>query len=148
MTNLPLPPTPTYQDNYSHQPIDSFFHMSDPIPWTQLIAGPVLVLTLVDIHPSFICARLKNRWNKFNCSSINSIVQLRTVEAQTLNSHVIKTILDSDWFRGRENYSNCVRVHVWNRTNRTKTVYLYKQSTIGRKRLRRLVVYCIDGWGL
>ena len=30
------------------------------------------------------------------------------------NSHVIKKILDSD----SENYSNRVRVHVWNRTNR------------------------------
>ena len=36
------------------------------------------------------------------------------------NSHGIKKVLDSDWFRGSENYSNCVRVHVWNRTNRTK----------------------------
>ena len=35
------------------------------------------------------------------------------------NSHVIKTILDYDWLRGSENYSNRVRVHVWNRTNRT-----------------------------
>ena len=57
--------------------------------------------------------------NKFNRSSINPIVQSRTVEAQTFNSHVIKTIFDSDWLRGSENYSNCVHVHVWNRTNRT-----------------------------
>ena len=47
------------------------------------------------------------------------MVQSRTVEAQTFNSHVIKTILDSNLVRGSENYSNRVRVHVWNRTNRT-----------------------------
>ena len=47
------------------------------------------------------------------------MVQSRTVEAQTFNSHVIKTILDSGWLRGSENYSNRVRVHVWNQTNRT-----------------------------
>ena len=72
-------------------------------------------------HPSFLhrCAIEKNKLNKFNRSSINSIVESRTVEAQTFNSHVIKTILDSDWLRGSENYSNRVRVHVWNRTNRT-----------------------------
>ena len=35
------------------------------------------------------------------------------------NSHVIKKILRSDWLRVRENYSNRVRVHVWNWTNQT-----------------------------
>ena len=35
------------------------------------------------------------------------------------NLHVIKKILDSDWLRGSENYSNRVLVHVWNRTNWT-----------------------------
>ena len=35
------------------------------------------------------------------------------------NSHVIKKIPDSDWLRGSENYYNCVRVHIWIRTNQT-----------------------------
>ena len=44
---------------------------------------------------------------------------MRTVEAQTFNSHVIKTIINSNWLRGSKNYSNRVHVHVWNLTNRT-----------------------------
>ena len=66
----------------------------------------------------------KIKLNKFNHSSINSFVQSSTVEAQTFNSHVIKSILNSDWLRGTENYSNRVRVHVWNRTNRTNRTNL------------------------
>ena len=74
------------------------------------------VHSLTSVLPSSVRDR-KIKLNEFNRSSINSIVQSRTVEAQTFNSHFIKTILDSDWLRGSENYYNYVRVHVGNRTN-------------------------------
>ena len=94
------------------------------------VAVPVLARTLVDICPSLIGARLKIKFNKFNRSSINSIVQSRTVEAQTFNSHVIKTLLDSDWHRGSENYSNCVRVHVLKRMNRTNLQFFCSEDSV------------------
>ena len=46
------------------------------------------------------------------------------------NSHVIKTILDSDRLRGSENYSNRVRVHVWNRTNRTNLRFFCSEDGV------------------
>ena len=76
-------------------------------------------------HPSFLhrCAIEKLNW-------INSIVQLHNVEAQTFNSHVIIIILDSDWLLGSEKYSNRVRVHVWNRTNRTNLRIFYSEEGV------------------
>ena len=117
-------------------------------------AGPVLACTLVEILPSFISARLKNKLNKFNPSSINWMVQSRTFEAQTLNSHVIKTIIDSDWLRG----SKTIPI-LWactfgiGRFGRISESLLRgrcictNNPQFGRKRPRHLVGYCIDCWG-
>ena len=46
------------------------------------------------------------------------------------NSHVIKTIPESDWLRGSENYSNRVRVHVWIRTNRTNLRFFCSEDGV------------------
>ena len=63
-----------------------------------------------------VCASTVRDWTiEFideHLNLFNLIFHLRTDEAQTFNSHVIKTILDFDWLRESENYSNRVRVHV------------------------------------
>ena len=58
------------------------------------------------------------------------MVKSRTAEAQTFNSHVIKTIPNSDWLRGSENYSNCVRVHIWNRMNWTNIRFFCSEDSV------------------
>ena len=46
------------------------------------------------------------------------------------HSRAIKKILDSDWLRGSEKYSNRVRVHVWNRTNRTNLQFFCSEDGV------------------
>ena len=122
-------------------------------PWWLIVVVPFLSCTLVDIRLSFIGSRLKNELNKFNQSSINSIFQLRTVEAETFNSHVIKKILDSNWLRGRETIPiMCACTFGIGRIGRISNFFLRRRCIctnnpqFGRKRPRHLVGYCIDGW--
>ena len=97
--------------------------------WVCELVQSYLVHSLTSVLPSSV-RDWNIKLNKFNCSSINSIVQSLTVAAQTFNSHVIKKILDSDWLRGSENYSNRVRVNVWNRMNRTNLRFFCSEDGI------------------
>ena len=93
-------------------------------------------------HPSLLhwCAIEKINLNKFNRSSINSIVQSRTVEAQTFNSHIIiKYSILIGLKEAKTILILCACTFGVGRIRRIgrisdsfprKTLYLYKQSTI------------------